>query len=88
MAKQPALSTQLKAANDKIAELEKQLKLSNDTRDSWYKQMNEAKDMIEQVHQVLDAVPNSIPRKDNDAESYHRVERTPVTRLAAWLAVR
>lgn len=43
---------------------------------------------IEQVHQLLDTVPNSINRKSDHEESYNRVERNLTTRLAAWLCVR
>lgn len=59
MAKQLAVSTQLKNANAKI---------------------------LEQLHQVLDAAPNSVARESEGENSWGRVKRSPVTRMAAWLA--
>ena len=47
-----------------------------------------AQQMLEQVQQVLDAVPNSIKRESEGENSWDRVKRSPVTRLAAWLAIR
>jgi len=88
MAKTPALSTQLKAANARIAELDKQLASAKSTSEYHVKEANESKQMLEQVHQVLDAVPQSIPRESEGENSWDRVKRSPVTRLAAWLAIR
>ena len=83
-----AISDQLKAANIKIVELEKKLASETSAKDTWYKMKNDADAMLEQIHQVLDAMPNAIPRKSDAEESWNRVERSPVTRLAAWLASR
>lgn len=80
--------SELQAANVKIAELEKKLASETSARDAWYKMKNEADAMLEQVQQVLDAMPNSIARQSDAEESWKRVERSPVTRLAAWLASR
>jgi hypothetical protein len=88
MAKTPALSTQLKTANLKIAELEKQLMSARQTSEYNAKQSKDASEMLEQVHQVLDAVPGSIARESEGENSWDRVKRSPVTRLAAWLAIR
>lgn len=88
MAKQPALSTQLKAANAKIVELEAKLKTATQHNEYNQKQFSDATALIEQVHQVLDAVPNSIARESEGENSWDRVKRSPVTRLAAWLAIR
>lgn len=99
--RKPALSTQLKAAkqeiedikntvadrDNSILDLEKKLKTANEAKDSWYKNTNDLKAEIEQIHQILDAVPNSVLRKDEGAECY-APERTIGTRLAAWMASR
>lgn len=93
--KQLALSTQLKNANNKVRELEaqivtlqKEIASTKSSSDSWYKQFNEATATIEQIHQVFDAVPNSIPRESEGENSWDRVKRSPVTRIAAWLSIR
>lgn len=88
MAKQLAVSTQLKNALLKITELEK--KLVDTQRSSTYNadQSTAATSMLEQIHQVLDAVPNSIARESEGENSWDRIKRSPITRLAAWLAIR
>ena len=88
MAKALAVSTQLKNATAKIVELEKKLKEVESLKEQWYKQSNEHEKMLEQLHQVLDAVPNSIARESEGENSWDRVKRSPVTRMAAWLAGR
>ncbi len=88
MARELAVTTQLKNAAVKIVELEKKLASETSTKEAWYKQMNENAAMLEQVHQVLDAMPNSIARESEGENSWDRVKRSPVTRLAAWLAIR
>lgn len=88
MAKPPALSTQLKVAHARIAELEKELSTAITSRNSSREQYEKYSAEVEQVHQVLDAVPSSIPRKSEEGDSWNRPDRTTVTRLAAWLAIR
>ena len=88
MAKIPALSTQIKTATARIAELEKQLAYAKQVSEMYSKQASDAKGEIEQVHQVLDAVPNPIARESDGENSWERVKRSAVTRLAAWLSVR
>lgn len=86
MARMLATSTQLKNALGKIEVLEKDLKQQKEYVAMYQKKAEEANGLIEQVHQVLDAVPNSIPRKSEAEESWRQIERSPVTRMAAWLA--
>ncbi|MDE2022091.1 MAG: hypothetical protein KGI71_04270 [Patescibacteria group bacterium] len=88
MAKQLAMSTQLKNALARIAQLEKELKSANDSKDRWYKEHTEVSAVIEQIHQVLDAVPGSIPRESEGENSWDRIKRSPITRMAAWLSSR
>lgn len=84
MAKAPALSTQLKTANAKIAELEKKLAESEKYKKWAEESRDAAKRETEDVHTFLDALPGAIERKSQD--TYH--ERSPMTRLAAWFAGR
>lgn len=88
MAKELAISTQLKNANARIVELEKKLKDTESSKENWYKSSSLHEQMLEQLHQVLDAVPNSIARESEGENSWDRVKRSPVTRMAAWLAGR
>lgn len=88
MAKQLAVSTQLKNALAQIDKLEKELKLVTETKDHFYRDERAALEVIEQIHQVLDAVPGSIPRESEGENSWDRVKRSPMTRMAAWLASR
>lgn len=88
MAKQLAVSTQLKNALARIAQLEKELKSETERKEVYYKASRESDAVIEQIHQVLDAVPGSIPRESEGENSWDRVKRSPVTRMAAWLSSR
>lgn len=83
-----ATSTMLKQAQAQIGELEKKLKNETSAKDTFYKSMNEANAVIEQIHQLIDALPNSIGRQSAGEESWKRIQLAPMTRLAAWLAVR
>ena len=82
MAKAPALSTQLKTANTKIMELEKKLKDAEHYKDVWYKYHQEAKNVIEELHTLLDTLPNTVPRKNPDGYN----EYSPMIRLASYFA--
>jgi peptidoglycan hydrolase CwlO-like protein len=84
MAKAPALSTQLKSAQARIVDLEKQLAETARQRDSNATMRQSAETELEQLHQMLDAVPNPILRREEGTYGDRRV----ITRLAAWLTVR
>ena len=86
MARKLASSTLLKSAVAKIAELEEKLKQQTSYTEMYTRKAKEAEDSIEQLHQVLDAVPNSIPRESGGENSWDRVKRSPITRMAAWMA--
>lgn len=88
MARQLAVTTQLKNANARIVELEKKLKEAESVKDKYYKSSREHEATLEQINQLLDAVPNSVPRTSEGENSWDRVTRTPMMRLAAWLAIR
>lgn len=78
----------LAADNDvfcnKVAELEKQLKASIQTKESNHDSWLALNRELEQLHQMLDAIPGVPERKIN--EDYN--QRSVITRLAAWLATK
>ena len=86
MAKEKALSTQLKEANIKITELEGKLKSEQQS----CKYASEARDKhnreLEAVHSALDCIPNSPPRTVKPENSYGTIEVTVSARLFAWIA--
>lgn len=82
------LKGQLEAANAEIVDLQKKVKSMETTKEMYYKQCGELKAEIEQVHQFLDAVPNSVARTSNEEQEYARTTRSIVTRLGAWLTQR
>jgi chromosome segregation ATPase len=88
MAKQLAVSTQLKNAQARVAELEKKLDTESKTKDSYYKRWQECSDELEQVHAVLDAIEKAPARKFTPKDGYSEMERKTPARLAAYFAVR
>jgi len=82
--RKPAISTQLKAAQTRIAELEKKLESAESTRKYISDRENKANEELNQLHAFIDALPGSIKRKNE--ETY--VEHGAMTRLAAWLATK
>ncbi len=82
MAKAPALSTQLKTATAKIAELEKKLEEANRYKDIWYKEHSEKSKIIEEIHTLIDALPNTVARKNETTYQ----EYSPMIRLASYFA--
>ena len=68
--------------------LEKELASAKSTADSWYKQMNEARAEVDQVHHLMDALPNAPARKGASNEYGQAPTFALMTRLAAWMAVR
>ena len=82
MAKAPALSTQLKAANEKITALEKQLADVTKTKELYYGYYQDAKNVVEEVHILLDTLPNTVKRR---GEGMY-VDYSPIVRLASYFA--
>lgn len=70
------------------AKLEKELASAKSTSDSWYKQLTEAKNEVDQVHHLMDALPNAPARKGAANEYGSAPQFALMTRLAAWMAVR
>lgn len=90
----PSVVTQLKnlrvehaAVQQEVTKLQKEAERAAST----HAYVNKAKEVAEaelaQMHALLDALPNAIPRKPESADGY--VQPHPCsTRLSAWLAVR
>jgi chromosome segregation ATPase len=86
--KQPALSTQLKAAQARIEELEKKVKTETESKDRFYRDREAVSAELEQVHAILDAIPNAPARHFKPEEAYGTLERKTPARLAAFFAIR
>lgn len=53
-------------------------------KDTWYKAHNEVNKELEQLHTLLDVLPGSIPKLDEDGYT----NRSALLRLSAWLSTR
>lgn len=82
MAKAPALSTQLKTAQARIIELEKKVESLTKDKDMWYKYYQDDKKVLEELHTLLDTLPNTVPRKSEA----NYVEYSVMIRLASYFA--
>lgn len=82
MAKQKALSTQLKEANAKIEALEKKLVSEENSKKYVQERANKAELEIDSVHAALDAM--MIPRTVKSG--YSETTMTIASRLFAWQA--
>jgi chromosome segregation ATPase len=69
-------------ANTKIAKLEEEIKRANDSKESYYKQLNECRSQIDEIHDFLDGLPNVMPRQKTNGYSENKVS----TRLLSWIA--
>lgn len=54
------------------------------SQDTWYKAYNEDHKEIEQLHTLLDYLPNSVPKLNEDGYT----NKSAVLRLSVWLAQR
>lgn len=81
-----AVSTQLKNAQARIAELEKSVATEKQYRGWAEEAKKEPTAELEQVHAFFDALPGALPRKTGDG--YDATKYTAMTRLAAWLATK
>ena len=95
--KTPALSTQLKTAKaeikaleDKIIKLDKDVKQQSEYKDMYCRQKSELEKEIEAVHSLLDVLDGAIPRKTipDATQEWNTVKHDMMTRLAAYLAKR
>jgi chromosome segregation ATPase len=69
------------AAKAKVLELTTKLAASESAKESYRTSSNGYNQELNQLHEVLDALPGSIPKRAE--ESY--TDRSVLTRLAAWL---
>ena len=81
-AKKPAVSTQLKQAQARIAELEKKIESSERSQKYAQDARADSERELNQVHAFFDALPGALPRKSEQTYTDH----SAMTRLAAWLA--
>lgn len=88
MAKQPAVSTQLKTALQRITDLEKKLEDATKTKDRYYQERQNSESELEQVHAILDAIPTAPARRFRPEDAYSDIERKLPARLAGFFAVR
>lgn len=65
----------------KLVELEKKLTSSESAKESYRTSSNGHQQELNQLHEVFDALPGSIPKRAEESYS----DRSVLTRLAAWL---
>lgn len=76
-----ALQLMNNSLNDKIAALEKEVQKEKQYKESYLKQKEESDFEIQQIHQILNYLPNPVPIRGED--EYRN--RSIVVRFAAWL---
>lgn len=82
------LATEIAVLKTKIVDLEKKAENEKNSTANHRDSAKKAEAEIEQIHQMLDSVPNPIARKSEGEASWDIVTRSSMTRLAAWLASR
>jgi len=85
MAETKRKSAALRNAEKKIEELEKALKEEKSRSDSWYKSMNDKNKELEEVHLVLDVLPNPPARSFTPQSGYEKTMSLS-SRLIAYIA--
>lgn len=83
-AEKPSKKVIIAELRRQVDELEKKLKSTEESKNYYDRRALEAESQINQIHDILDAIPNTIPKRDPD----HYQDRKVITRLAAWLATR
>ena len=83
-ARKPAVSTLLKKAQEDVARLTKEVESITSNRKYYQEAHTKATNEVEELHAFFDALPNSIPRKDDNGYN----QRSAMTRMAAWLATK
>lgn len=76
-----AIKAERDVLRNRVVELEKKLTASESAKESYRTSSNGYNQELNQLHEVLDALPGSIPKRAE--ESYQ--DRSVLTRLAAWL---
>jgi hypothetical protein len=77
-------------AMTKIAELEKLAKDAKSNSNYWSEKHTELSREVEQLHQLIDLLPNSPPRESEppEDEKWKTVTYSVQSRLTAWIATR
>ena len=57
---------------------------ANSAKETWYKAHNDVSKELVQLHTLLDVLPGSIPKRDDDSYT----DRSALLRLSAWLSIR
>lgn len=70
--------------NVEVEKVKTELKSSNQAKDSWYKSYQDVDSEIKQLHEILDYLPNKVPRQAEDGYTNIKIS----VRLACWLASR
>lgn len=76
MSHKKAASTIIKEQAAQIEELQKKLKTAEDHKDMYYKSDSAKGQVIDEIHTMLDAVPNPPPRQSEPAEGSYRSAST------------
>ena len=76
-----AIEAERDLLKDKVFDLEKKLAASESAKDTYRTSSNGYLQELNQLHEVLDALPGSIPKRAEDSYA----DRSVLTRLAAWL---
>lgn len=67
-----SLKTELELANNKIAELEKNIANLTTTKDCYWRQYQEKENELTSTHDFLNALPNPPPRKQDPEKEYSK----------------
>lgn len=86
MAKEKALSTQLKEARAEIEKLKDELKGEKSFHESTRNKKETAEKEIESIHAALDCIPFSPPRKVKPEDYYNSINISASSRLFAWIS--
>lgn len=84
MAKQPALSIQLKTAQARISELEQKLAKETKDKENWYAQWQKREGEVDQLQAMLDTFPECPPRRAEGAY----IALGPAARIVGWLSTK
>ena len=77
------LQARLSLAEREIDSLKKEVEREKSTNKYYADRASKAEQELEQVHSFFDALRSSLPRKASEYE-----QRSLMTRLAAWIALR
>ena len=76
-----AMSSERVDLLDRIAALEKEVQKEKQYKESYLRQKGESDFEVQQIHQILNYLPNAVPIRGEDEYQ----DRSIVVRFAAWL---